>query len=54
MTQPDACAYCYRIPVTTIYLRNGPLRTALGRPRRARRVCNSHIHRDDRPGGWRA
>lgn len=50
----DPCAYCYRLAVTTIELRNGPLRAALRRPRRFRRVCTDHIRSSDRPGGWRA
>jgi hypothetical protein len=50
----ELCSYCGRPSAATIYLRNGPLRALLRRPRRARRVCTDHIHRADRPGGLRA
>lgn len=53
MTVP-ACAYCYRPSVAVITLRRGPVRWLLRIAAKRRSVCSDHLHRGDRPGGWRA
>lgn len=53
MTTFQRCDYCYRGAVVTVCLSQGIVRTALGLPRRDRRVCLDHASRTARPGGWR-
>lgn len=54
MTSFNRCDYCFRGAVVTVYLSQGVVRSTLGLPKRARRVCMKHVPRDKRPGGWRA
>jgi hypothetical protein len=52
VTEPERCDFCYRVPVTTVYLRRGPLRVLLGMAPARRRVCGKHLGRSERQGGW--